>query len=272
MPFPPYIKEKALLKSRRHCCVCHEFAGRDAFVHHIQQEAEKGKSVLNNAIVLCSRCHGEAGHYNPAHPLGNKYSPKELKQHRDKWWRWCKKNPTAQLPKAPISFTPDVMTILDQGWKHKNQLTIHNKSDQFFHDIWIKLSLALEKIDTSDITIDDYPSHSQSDFSGVTGGGIRMEGHTIVFDAKDPIGRDAIYLNVATLTPYEKLTFTFSLPEARLYDSSSSASATITLLKFSDKPEVKLATKAGEVARSFMLPEACTLVSMRARILGLGEN
>lgn len=53
---------------------------------------------MDNAIVLCPRCHGEAGHYNPRHPLGNKYSPDELKMHRDAWWELCKKNPITAFP------------------------------------------------------------------------------------------------------------------------------------------------------------------------------
>ncbi len=88
MPFPAAIREEALVRSGRHCCVCHLHAGRDAVVHHIVQEADGGPNELENAIVLCSKCHGEAGHYNPRHPLGTKYSPSELRRHRDEWWAY----------------------------------------------------------------------------------------------------------------------------------------------------------------------------------------
>lgn len=86
MPFSPKIKEDALVKSRRRCCVCQEFAGRNVNVHHIVPEADGGINELDNAIVLCFRCHAEAGHYNLRHPLGTKYSPTELRRHRDEWW------------------------------------------------------------------------------------------------------------------------------------------------------------------------------------------
>lgn len=86
MPFPPQVREQALVKSRRRCCVCHEFAGRAVNVHHIIQEADRGPNTLDNAIVLCLRCHAEAGHFNSRHPIGTKYSPSELKKHRDSWW------------------------------------------------------------------------------------------------------------------------------------------------------------------------------------------
>ncbi|WP_371873101.1 HNH endonuclease [Geomonas silvestris] len=93
MPFPNSVREESLVKSHRRCCVCHEFAGRSANVHHINQEADGGANVLENSIALCLRCHAEAGHYNPRHPMGTKYSPSELRLHRDQWWDHCPKTP-----------------------------------------------------------------------------------------------------------------------------------------------------------------------------------
>ena len=96
MPFPNHVREDALVKAQRRCCVCHEFAGRSINVHHIVQEADGGPNDLENAIVLCLRCHAEAGHYNPRHPLGTKYSPSELVKHRNAWFSSCA-NGTAQF-------------------------------------------------------------------------------------------------------------------------------------------------------------------------------
>jgi hypothetical protein len=94
MPFSDQIREEALVRSARRCCVCRE-VGRDVVVHHIVQEADGGPNTLENAIPLCGRCHGEAGHYNPRHPIGTKYSPSELKRHRDLWWALVAENPNA---------------------------------------------------------------------------------------------------------------------------------------------------------------------------------
>ena len=98
MPFNQKIKEDVLVKSRRCCCICHRFAGRKIDVHHIKQESQGGENEITNAIALCLECHSEAGHYNPKHPIGNKYSPDELARHRDEWWDWCKKNPFEVIP------------------------------------------------------------------------------------------------------------------------------------------------------------------------------
>lgn len=89
MPFSQTIKEEALLRSKRHCCLCHKFGSRNVNVHHMLQEAAGGPNTLDNAIVLCLDCHADVGHYNPQHPLGVKYQIDELKKHRDNWWGLC---------------------------------------------------------------------------------------------------------------------------------------------------------------------------------------
>lgn len=54
-------------------------------------EARGGDSTFENCIPLCFDCHSEAGHYNSLHPKGTKYSPSELRKHRDNWYQSVKK-------------------------------------------------------------------------------------------------------------------------------------------------------------------------------------
>lgn len=89
MPFSKKTKEDARVKPKRCCCICYEFHGRNVEVHHIVPQAKGGTDELGNAIVLCFRCHAEVGHWNQDHPVGSKYSPSELRRHRDEWWRYC---------------------------------------------------------------------------------------------------------------------------------------------------------------------------------------
>lgn len=84
MGFPNPIREKALLLSARRCCVCRQFKGLYIEVHHITPQAAGGTDTLENAIALCFDCHASAGHYNSDHPKGTKYSPTELRGHREK--------------------------------------------------------------------------------------------------------------------------------------------------------------------------------------------
>lgn len=121
VPFSPSLREEVLVKSRRHCCVCGRFAGRGAEVHHIVQEADGGANTIDNAIVLCSRCHGEAGHYNPRHPRGTKYSPSELRRHRDGWWKYCETLDRDDLPQGaePITAATQVRVKVGTLWSQR---------------------------------------------------------------------------------------------------------------------------------------------------------
>src|ERR1039458_5019371 len=105
MPFSDSVRREALVRSHRRCCVCHEGAGRDVVLHHIIPEADGGPDTVDNAIVLCPYCHSEAGHYNPRHPLGTKYSRKELRRHRDQWWAQCAERPEEAF-RGPRSRSP----------------------------------------------------------------------------------------------------------------------------------------------------------------------
>lgn len=80
------VKTEVLLKCKRYCCFCQKYCGRDIEVHHIIQQADGGKDIVDNAIPLCFGCHSEIGSYNPKHPKGNKYTPEELKTIRDAFY------------------------------------------------------------------------------------------------------------------------------------------------------------------------------------------
>ncbi len=85
MPFSRVTKEQALVAAARHCCVCHRYKGVRVEVHHILPKAQGGTDDLDNAIALCFDCHADAGHYNPEHPRGTKFSKAELYRARDAW-------------------------------------------------------------------------------------------------------------------------------------------------------------------------------------------
>ncbi len=84
--WPKEVQEKALIACGRKCCICHRFCGVKMELHHIWQEADGGLSDFDNCIPLCFDCHADVGHYNPRHPKGKKYTPGELKGHRDQWY------------------------------------------------------------------------------------------------------------------------------------------------------------------------------------------
>jgi len=85
MPFSPEVKREALVAAQRSCCICHVQCGAEIECHRIVPESRGGSNDLENCIPLCFNCHAKVEHYNPKHPIGNKFTPEELKQHRDKW-------------------------------------------------------------------------------------------------------------------------------------------------------------------------------------------
>ena len=101
MPFPPSVKREVLTKSARHCCVCHRYKGVKVEVHHIVAQSDGGSDDVENAIALCFDCHADAGHYNPDHPKGSRFSPTELRQARDLWFLLVEQNRI----EAPVSTT-----------------------------------------------------------------------------------------------------------------------------------------------------------------------
>jgi hypothetical protein len=92
MSFPSNIKTQSLIASARHCCVCHRFNGVNVEVHHITPESEGGGNNFDNAVALCFDCHSAAGHYNPGHQKGTKYSRDEIRKGRDAWYEIVRKN------------------------------------------------------------------------------------------------------------------------------------------------------------------------------------
>ena len=81
--FTPKVVESLLVKSHRRCCICHNFTGNKMIIHHIEND---GGNEEDNGIPLCLNCHAEVKAYNPEHPIGRKYTPSELKKHRDQWF------------------------------------------------------------------------------------------------------------------------------------------------------------------------------------------
>lgn len=83
MGFSKKVRNKVLLWSDRHCCICKKNCGTNIEVHHIVPKNEGGKDTLDNATPLCFDCHGQVESYNSKHPRGNKYKGEELKSRRE---------------------------------------------------------------------------------------------------------------------------------------------------------------------------------------------
>lgn len=204
MSFSPLAKENALVRSRRCCCICHEFAGLYTNVHHIVQKADGGEDDIDNAIVLCLRCHGEVGHYNVRHPIGNKYSEDELRKHRDQWWAWCVEQPTIPMPKHPVAISPGKIMLTTENWRARSIVSIYNKSDDIWYQIAIKITTDSQLIMPSNIEIDLARPKPELQIGG-TPLGATVDANLIRLDGVDESGQEASYLWLNSLDPREIL-------------------------------------------------------------------
>src|SRR5580704_6958047 len=85
--------EGLLVACHRRCCVCHRWCGTKMEIDHIEQRADGGSDEITNGIALCFDCHAEVHAYNPRHPRGRKFTPTELRAHREQWLRLCDAHP-----------------------------------------------------------------------------------------------------------------------------------------------------------------------------------
>lgn len=92
MGFSTAIKQRVMIDTARHCCVCHRYKGIKMEVHHLKQKADGGDDTYENAIPLCFDCHADAGHFNNRHPRGTKFSVQELLKARDRWYEYVRNN------------------------------------------------------------------------------------------------------------------------------------------------------------------------------------
>lgn len=93
--------ERLLVECHRRCCVCHRYCGVRMEIDHIIPEGEGGFNTYDNAIAVCFDCHAEIHHYNPNHPKGRRFSPNELKAHRNQWLTFCSANTAALVGTVP---------------------------------------------------------------------------------------------------------------------------------------------------------------------------
>jgi hypothetical protein len=62
-------------------------------IHHIVPSSEGGQDTEDNGIPLCFDCHADVGAYNTKHPKGRKFTPSELRKHKEQWFAICAKAP-----------------------------------------------------------------------------------------------------------------------------------------------------------------------------------
>ena len=93
MPFNRQEVALLLVRCHRRCCICHRFCGTKIETDHIVPAAESADHAIENAIPVCFDCHAEIHAYNPSHPRGRRFTPDELRAHKEQWLQICETRP-----------------------------------------------------------------------------------------------------------------------------------------------------------------------------------
>lgn len=225
-------------------------------VHHIVAESQRGSNTIENAIVLCLRCHGEVGHYNDKHPIGNKYSTSELIKHRDSWWRWCESNPGVPLPKNPVSVSPSRIELGQGKWRTKSLLNVYNREDRFYYQVWVKIGIESDEVQFNHIGIELVRGH---DDLKLRVSSVEVSASIFQMHCIDEAGKKAIFLIIGSLEPRAVYTFEIRQLSSFKLSSTKSHSLDFAISSFSDEPPV---TREGssEAHFNFTPPEKLKLL------------
>ena len=80
MGIPESVAADLLAKCGRCCCICRRFAPLHLHIHHIIEVADGGTDDPDNLIPICLTCHSDV---HTKTKLTRRFTPNELKQHRD---------------------------------------------------------------------------------------------------------------------------------------------------------------------------------------------
>lgn len=104
-----------LVKCHRRCCICHRFCGSKMEIDHIIQKADGGSDEISNGIAVYFDCHAEIHHYNLRHPKGRKFTPEEVRGHKNQWLYDCETKPEmfSQSVEADVGCLEALINELD---------------------------------------------------------------------------------------------------------------------------------------------------------------
>jgi hypothetical protein len=103
-----------LVRCHRRCCICHRFCGTKIETDHIIPASETDDDSIHNAVPVCFDCHAEIHAYNPSHPRGRRFTPAELRSHKEQWLKVCEERPEVFVQAARQVDIGPLQGLLDE--------------------------------------------------------------------------------------------------------------------------------------------------------------
>jgi hypothetical protein len=158
-----------------------------------------------------------------------------------------------------FKLSPQQFVLSAPPWNKLLKLKIKNESDEFWYQVWVRISTNAHAFDVSKIHIELPELKASNTFGEVNN--ITWIDHSVRMNGKDYQGYGCIFLYILNFEPHEINTFSLSLP------SSDSSIGTVKViaetLSASDEPASQLRSADGKLALSFRPPiEGVTIHSL----------
>jgi len=111
--FPEREATELLARCHWRCCICHRFCGVKMELDHMQSSADGGPDTIDNAMPVCFECHAEIHAYNDRHPRGRKFTPEELRLHKERWLRLCETSAHFLASVPPRTDVGPIQALID---------------------------------------------------------------------------------------------------------------------------------------------------------------
>lgn len=118
-----------LVRCHRRCCICHRFCGVKIETDHIVPSEENGTDDIGNAIPVCFECHAEIHSYNDKHPRGRKFTPAELRSHKEQWLKICSEYPETLVGAIRNADVGPLQALVDELEFNATVASVRNYSE-----------------------------------------------------------------------------------------------------------------------------------------------
>lgn len=103
-----------MAQCHRRCCICHRFCGVKMETDHIVPQEQSVDDTIENAIPVCFECHAEIHGYNDKHPRGRKFTPEELRLHKQQWLTICSEKTHMLLEASRSTDVGPLQALIDE--------------------------------------------------------------------------------------------------------------------------------------------------------------
>jgi hypothetical protein len=167
-----------------------------------------------------------------------------------------------------ISITPSDIVLSIGEWQTQSTFKVHNRTDEVYYEIWVKLIVEGLNVTNKDIEIEIVKPRDEVK---VNLGKIEWSADIARFNGTDETGNSVIYLLIASLNPKDTVTFFARNRKNMKHSGSYQTRLVLTVAGLSQKP-ASMVTKKNAMGKNFTPPEKFKLESVSFRLKKTSET